>query len=156
MNILKSAYFQQRRVYKKLIKYKRHNFLENKNTDLWNLRGEALKIFWKKLKNRIGKPNLAFSNNQLSSYFSTLLQSEDKRDTNEHEISVPSIDTMTQNLIEDTLNGDISVEEVKQMAKNLKTGKASGQSIKTTYHSVLGQTIDHLTCHVTIPRSNKT
>ena len=126
MNILKSAYFQQRRVYKKLIRYKRHNFLENKKTELWNLKGEAPKIFWKKLKNRIDKPNLAFSNNQLSSYFSTLFKSEDDKDTNEHEISIPSIDTMTQNLIDETLNRDISVEEVKQMAKNLKTGKASG------------------------------
>ena len=77
------------------------------------------------MRNRKDKPNLAFSNNQLSSYFSTLI-TEDNRDTNEHEISVPSIDTMRQNLIDETLNRDISVEEVKQMAKNLKTGKASG------------------------------
>ena len=33
---------------------------------------------------------------------------------------------MTQNLIDETLNPDISLEEVKLMAKRLKSGKASG------------------------------
>ena len=71
MNNLKSAYFQQRRVYKKLIRYKRHSFLEDKKKELWKLKGEAPKVFWKKLKNRKERPGLNFSNNQLSNYFST-------------------------------------------------------------------------------------
>jgi len=33
---------------------------------------------------------------------------------------------MMQNLIDETLNRDISLEEVKMMAKRLKSGKASG------------------------------
>ena len=123
---IKSAYFQQRRIYKKLIRYKRHSFLENKKTDLWNLKGEAPKEFWKKLKNGREKPNLNFSNNQLSNYFSTLLNSEDSSDNSESEISAFSIDTTTQNLIDQTLNRDISLEEVEQMAEGLKNGKASG------------------------------
>ena len=126
MSNLKAAYFQQRRVYKKLIKYKRHSFLEQKKTELWNLKGEAPKVFWKKLKNRKEKPRLNFSNNELSNYFSTLLTSADSQDNNEAEILAPSIDTMTQNLIDETLNREISIEEVKLMAKRLKSGKASG------------------------------
>ena len=125
---LKSAYFQQRRVYKKLIRYKHHSFLQKKKTELWDLKGEAPKVFWKMLKSRNEKHSLNFSNNQLSKYFSTLLNSEDSRDRHEnnHEIRAPSIDTMTQNLIDDTLNRDITLEEVKLMAKKLKNGKASG------------------------------
>ena len=126
VNNLKSAYFQQRRVYKKLIKYKRHNFLEKKKTELWNLKGEAPKMFWKKLKNRKEKPSLNFSNIELSNYFSTLLNSPDSRDNNGPEILAPSIDNMTQTLIDETLNRNISLEEVKLMAKRLKSGKASG------------------------------
>ena len=126
VNNLKSAYFQQRRVYKKLIKYKRHSVLEKKKTELWNLKGEDPKIFWKKLKSRKEKPNLNFSNIELSHYFSTLLNSKDIKGSNESEILAPSTDTMTQNLIDETLNRDITLEEVKMMAKRLKSGKASG------------------------------
>ena len=126
MNNLKSAYFQQRRVYKKLIKYKRHSFLEKKKTELWNLKGEDPKIFWKKLKSRKEKPNLNFSNIELSHYFSTLLNSKDIKVSYESEILAPSTDAMTQNLIDETLNRDIILEEVKMMAKRLKSGKASG------------------------------
>ena len=78
------------------------------------------------MKNRREKPNLNFSYNQLSNYFSTLLNSEDSSDNSEPEISAFSIDTMTQNLIDQTINSDISLEEVKQMAERLKNGKASG------------------------------
>ena len=123
---LKSAYFQQRRVYKKLIKYKRHSFLEKKKTELWNLKGEDPKSFWKKLKSRKEKPNLNFSNIELSHYFSTLLNSEDIKGSNESEILAPSTEAMTQNLIDETLNRDIILEEVKMMAKRLKSQKASG------------------------------
>ena len=38
----------------------------------------------------------------------------------------PSIDTMTQDLSNETLNCDITLEEVKLMSKKLKNGKASG------------------------------
>ena len=123
---LKSAYFQQRRIYKKLIKYKRQSFLEKKKTELWNLKGEAPKVFWKKLKNRKKKPSLNFSNIELSNYFSTLLNCADSSDNTQPEVLAPSIDIMTQNLIDETLNRDISLEEVKLMAKRLKSGKASG------------------------------
>ena len=77
-------------------------------------------------KNRKEKPRLNFSNIELSHYFSTLLKSVDSKDNNEPEILAPSIDTMTQNLIDETLNRDISIEEVKLMAKRLKSIKASG------------------------------
>ena len=123
---LKVAYFKQRRVYKKLIKYKHHNFLQDKKTELWNLKGEAPKEFWKKLKNGKEKHSLNFSNIELAKYFSTLLNSTDTRDSNVPEILAPSNDTMTQNLIDESLNRDISLDEVKLMAKRLKSGKASG------------------------------
>ena len=122
---LKVAYFKQRRVYKKLIKYKRHNFLQGKKTDLWNLKGEAPKEFGKKVKNGKEKHSLNFSNIELAKYFSTLLNSTDTRDSNEPEILARSIDTMTQNLIDESLTCDISLEEVKLMAKRLKCGKAT-------------------------------
>ena len=122
---LKAAYFQQRRVYKNLIKYKRHSFLEEKKTELWNLKGEAPKEFWKKLKIRKGKPSLNFSNIELSNYFSNLLNCAESSDSTEPEVLAP-INTMTQNLIDETLNHDISLEEVKMMAKRLKSQKASG------------------------------
>ena len=126
VNNLKSAYFQQRRVYKKLIKYKRHSFLVKKKTELWNLKGEAPKVFWKKLKGSKEKPILNFSNIELSNYFSTLLNSEESGNDNESEILTPSVDAMTQRLIDETLNRAISLEEVKLMATRLKNGKASG------------------------------
>ena len=88
--------------------------------------GEAPKEFWKKLKNGKEKHSLNFSNIELAKYFSTLLNSTDTRDSNESEILAPSIDIMTQNLIDKSLNRDISLEEVKLMAKRLKSGKASG------------------------------
>ena len=109
MENLKVAYFKQRRVYKKLIKYKRHNVLQDKKTELWNLKGEAPKEFWKKLKNGKEKHSLNFSNIELAKYFSTLLNSTDTRDSNESEILAPSIDIMTQNLIDESLNRDISL-----------------------------------------------
>ena len=88
--------------------------------------GEAPKEFWKKVKNRKKKPSLNLSNMDLSNYSSTLLKCADSRDNTEPEVLAPSIDTMTQNLIHDTLNRDISLEEVKLMAKRLKSRKASG------------------------------
>ena len=130
-NDLRSAYFQQRRVYKKLIRFKRHSFLEKKKSDLWKLKGEAPKVFWKKLKNRKSKPSLKFTNNQLSTYFSTLLNFDNQANNSEIEISASSHDTLTQNIINETLNRDISLEEVKLMAKKLKTGKASGLDMIT-------------------------
>ena len=39
---------------------------------------------------------------------------------------MPSMDTMTQNLIDQNLNRDVSLEEVTLMAKKLKSGKVSG------------------------------
>ena len=39
---------------------------------------------------------------------------------------MPSMDTMTQSLIDQNLNRDVSLEEVTLMAKKLKSGKASG------------------------------
>ena len=72
--------------------------------ELWDLKGEAPKVFWKMLKSRNEKHHLNFSNNQLSHYFSTLLSSEDDK----------------------TLNRDIALEEVKLMANKLKNGQASG------------------------------
>ena len=36
------------------------------------------------------------------------------------------METMTQNLFDQNLNRDVSLEEVTLMAKKLKTGKASG------------------------------
>ena len=80
----------------------------------------------KKLKNGKEKHSLNFSNLELAKYFITLLNSTDTRDSNEPEILAPSIDTMTQNLIDESLNRDTSLEEVKLMAKRLKSGKASG------------------------------
>ena len=88
--------------------------------------GEPPNEFWKKVKNRKKQPILNFSNMDLSNYSSTLLNCADSRDNTEPEVLAPSIDTMTQNLIHDTLNRDISLEEVKLMAKRLKSGKASG------------------------------
>ena len=80
------------------------------------------------MRGRKEKSSLNFSNNQLLTYFSTLLNSEDNRDRddNKHEILMPSMDTMTQNLIDQNLNRDVSLEEVTLMAKKLKSGKASG------------------------------
>jgi len=102
--------------------------LKKKKTELWNLKGEDPKSFWKKLKSRKEKPNLTFSNIELSHYFSTLLNSEDITGSNESEALAPSVDAMTQNLYDETLNRDITLEEVKMMAKRFKSGKASGQS----------------------------
>ena len=121
---LKSAYFEQRRVYKKIISYKLNSFLEIKRLELWNLRRGTPKDVWKKLRGRKEKPSLNFCNNQLLTYFSTLLNSEDTRDRddNKHEILAPSMDTMRQNLIDQNLNRDIPLEEVTLMAKKLKSG----------------------------------
>ena len=125
---LKSAYFQQRRVYKKLIQYKRNSFLEiKKRGALGSEKGDSER-FLEKVERQKGKNQFELSNNQLLTYFSTLLNSEDNRDRddNKHEILMPSMDTMTQNLIDQNLNRDVSLEEVTLMAKKLKSGKASG------------------------------
>ena len=126
VNNLKLLYFQQRRVYKKIIRYKRDSFLENEKLELWKLKGEAPKEFWKRLKKTTEKANLEFSNDHLSNYFSKLLKSDGSADNNELESPASSLDTMTQELIDDTLNSKISFEEVTKMAKKLKYGKASG------------------------------
>ena len=55
----------------KLIKYKCHSFLVKKKTELWNLKGEAPKVFWKKVKSSKEKSILNFSNIELSKYFGT-------------------------------------------------------------------------------------
>ena len=103
-----------------------HSFLEKKKTELWNLKGEAPEVFWKKLKSIKEKPILNFSNIELSNYFSTFFNSEDSRDNNESEILTPSVDAKTQRIFDETLNRAISLEEVKLMAKRLKHGRASG------------------------------
>ena len=95
-----------------------------KKAELWNLKGEAPKVFWKKLKGSKENPILNFSNLELSNYFSTLLKSEESRDDNESEILTPSVDAMTQRLIDETLNHAISLEEVKLMEK--PQGKPQG------------------------------
>ena len=88
------------------------------------------KHFGKKLKRRKEKPNLNFSNIRLSKYFSALLNSEDNRDIRVLKIITYSIDTMTQSLIDETLNCEISLEEVKQMAEILKNRKAEAWKLK--------------------------
>ena len=100
--------------------------IEQSTRTLWNLKGEAPKVFWKKLKSSKEKPILNFSNIELSNYFSTLLNSEESGNDNESDILTPSVDAMTQRLIDETLNRAISLEEVKLMATRLKNGKASG------------------------------
>ena len=128
VNELKSAYFQQRRTYKKIIRYKRQRFLEHEKIELWKLKGEDPKVFWKKLRNSKEKTSLTFSNTELCSYFSNLLNSNTNAITEDREFdySDSSLDAATQSLIDDTLNSVISFEEVKQMSKKLKNGKAVG------------------------------
>ena len=84
--------------------------------------------FLEKVVRQKGKARLNFPNNQLLTYFSTLLNSEDNRnrDDNKHEILAPSMDTMTQNLFDQNLIRYVSLEEVTLMAKKLKGGGASG------------------------------
>ena len=80
------------------------------------------------LKGRNEKHSLNFSNNQLANYFSTLRNCEDSRDrhNNNHEILAPSIDKMMQDLIDETVNCDSPLEDVKLVANKVKNGKASG------------------------------
>ena len=48
-----------------------------------------------------------------------------------HKVSASAYDTLTQNIVNETLNRDITFEEVKLLAKKLKTGKASGLDMIT-------------------------
>ncbi len=73
---LKSAFFQQRRIYKRITRRKSRDSLKVEKQKLLKLRGEAPKVFWKKLKNPNKKDGLNFSNDELASYFSNLLSSE--------------------------------------------------------------------------------
>ncbi len=60
---LKLAYFQQHRNYKKILRKKRKNFLDNEKLKLWSLKGEAPKVFWQKLKCYDKRNRFSFSNN---------------------------------------------------------------------------------------------
>ncbi len=51
LNDLKTAYFKQRRFYKKTLKRKKKDYLDNEKLNLWNLKGEDPKALWKMLKN---------------------------------------------------------------------------------------------------------
>ena len=128
-NDLRPAYFQQRRVYKELIRCKRLSFLEKQTLEVER---EAQKVFPKQLKDRQNKHSLKFTNSQLSKYFSTLVNFDNQANNSEIEISASSHDTLMQNILNETLNHDISLEEVKLMAEKLKMGKASRLDMITT------------------------
>ncbi len=129
---LKLEYFEQRRCYKKIVKSKRQRFLENEKIKLWNLKGEDPKAFWKKLKNARRNTDANFSDTELFNYFNRLLnasntiENQATLESSEVDESELSLDSETQKLIDDMLNNEISVDEVKQMIKRLKNGKASG------------------------------
>ena len=100
VNALKSAYFQQRRYYKKILRVKRRIFLENEKLELWKLKGEAPKVFWKKLRNSKEKTSLTFTNNELSNYFSKLLNCDNTTDDSKHDTPSSSLDYEIQDLID--------------------------------------------------------
>ena len=125
---LRSAYFQQRREYKKLLKNKRKLFLDVQKEQLWLLKAESPKMFWKKLNKGRKPANLDFTNLQLFDYFNSLLEKQSSVSGNNQEINQhqTSLDTLTLSQIDANLNCPITIEEVTNMVGNLKTGKSPG------------------------------
>ncbi len=91
--------------------------------ELWKLKGEAPKVFWKKLRNSKEKTSLTFTNNELSNYFSKLLNCDNTTDDSKHDTPSSSLDNEIQDLIDKSLNQHISI---KNMTNELQNGKASG------------------------------
>ncbi len=82
------------------------------------------------MKSANKKTDIQFSDTELFHYFSNLLNVDTEYlstlGTTEIEDSDLSLETETQMLIDETLNHAITFDEVKQMVKQLKSGKASG------------------------------
>ena len=125
---LRDAYFQQRREYKALLKSKRKLFLIVQKDELWSLKSESPKTFWKKLNKGKNKVLLNFTNNQLFDYFDHLLKNDLDGPGNNREVPQHDcfLDAPTLRQINTELNCPITIEEVQNMVANLKTGKAPG------------------------------
>ena len=87
----------------------------------------------KKLRGKQKSDGVNFGKNQLFGYFHNLLSDNHSVASSppyDSLIANPtpsaSVDDQTRNLIDNLLNTNITLTEVKQMTKKLKTGKATG------------------------------
>ena len=126
LEVERNNYFSRRREYKTLLKRKQKHFLENEKQKLWNLKTESPKTFWKKLNRGQQKVGVGFTKNQLYDYFSTLLNNNTEASTANSTDNPSSLDNSMLKDIDNSLNKPITITEVEQMVKRLKSGKASG------------------------------
>ena len=82
-NALRNIHFQKRREYKKLLEHKRRLYLIVQKQQLWTLRSESPKSFWKRLSKRQKTMDLGFQPNQLFEYFNNLLLNSSDVDNRE-------------------------------------------------------------------------
>ncbi len=126
----RNAYFEERRKYKKLLKYKRRSFLNIEKEKLWALKADSPKDFWSKLSKGKKQNNLDFSNSELYDYFNGLLNTNNAS-TNASAVGTSdtlinqdqpeiSLDELALSAIDNSLNCPINFEEVVNMLKKTK------------------------------------
>ena len=150
-----NEYFLQRREYKKLLKQKRKSFLDIQKQELWSLKAESPKTFWKKLNSGNKRTTLDFSTNKLFDYFNNLLQtnsSEDLVDSEDINQQQTSVDDQTLHQIDLVLNSNINIQEVRDMVRKLKNNKAPGLDMIS---AELLKNIDERFYHVFVHLFNK-
>ena len=131
---LRNTFFSQKNRYKRILKSKRKIFNENRREKLWNLKSSSPKDFWKMLGGQKKPITLDSDKNALFDYFSDLLSTDESHNTlseGEEIEEQNQFDENMDNLINDSLNWKITLEEVDAMIGKLKTGKASGIDLIT-------------------------
>ncbi len=126
LSVLRNEYFDAGRQYKKVLKSKRRQYMELEKTKLLNLKTNDPKSFWKALKGKRPISKLNFENIELSDYFNKLLTCENDSMPFSKLECESNIDDEVSQYIDCRLNTKITIDEVKQMARSLKTGKSAG------------------------------
>ena len=131
---LRDNFFSQKKRYHKILKSKRKIYNENRREKLWNLKSFSPNEFWKMLGGQNKPSTIDFDKNTLFDYFNDLLSTNETHNLlpeAEEIVEQNQIDEYMGNLINDSLNCKITLEEVVTMIGKLNTGKASGIDLIT-------------------------
>ncbi len=125
---LRQAHLLQRNIYKNLLRAKRRTYNEHRKAKLRDLKSSTPKDFLKLHGNGKKSNGACFDKNSLFNYFSNLLDSNASTIQGEAcaENTDNQVENETNNLVNDILNSEITLDEVTSMVSNLKKDKASG------------------------------
>ena len=122
---LRDKYFENKRNYHKLSRKQERMYWSKQKQSLNNLRSKDPKEFWNRLNMKSKGKSYNFSKSELSDHFKNLASANESDGGNASEIDIEDNANLIQD-IDNILNRDFNLIEIKVIIDKLKNNKAAG------------------------------